>query len=164
MIVTLTMGDEPFRFHELCLTEKKLKNMRFFIQLKKTRPNVWPYPSEPKANYSCQHIHASPEFYGNIDYIMKNCLLLLRSAFFNFSFTTISNKFLMQEEGIHFKIKLIFSIFFTCFIEKVRHFVLLGKINIPSKIKNSRHFNFMSGQFSQGRRGRKMKNKKMLAL
>ena len=51
-----------------------------------------------------------------------------------FSFTTISNKFLMQEEGINLKIKLTFSI---CFIEKVCHFIPFGKVNLPigSKIQ-----------------------------
>ena len=71
----------------------------------------------------------------------------------------------MYEEGINLKIKLTSS-FFTCFTEKVLHFILFGKINLPigNKKIDNRYFNFMSGQFLLGRRGRKSKNKNILAL
>ncbi len=71
---------------------------------------------------------------------------LLNPAFFNF--ITISNKF-FDVGGNKFKNKIDIFHFFTCFIKKVRHFVLFGKINLPigNKKIDNRYFNFMSGHF-----------------
>ena len=52
--------------------------------------------------------------------------------------------------------------FLTCFIEKVCGFWKNKSPRRNKKLDNS-YFNFISGQFLLGRRGRKTKNKKMLA-